>query len=93
MTGIPNKPPALRLALRREGDWWVAYLAEAQTMDGAFEIGRVLFGAVITSYARQREFMALMQAIMTDAIHDRFGVRATGFEIRPAPEHEKAGRA
>lgn len=92
MTETPNKTPALRLALRCEGDWWVAYLAEAHTMDGAFEIGRILLGAV-TAARRKQEFQELMTKVMTDAIRDRFGIRSIGLEIRPAPEHEKAGRA
>jgi hypothetical protein len=92
MTQSPNKPVTLRLALRCEGDWWVAYLAEQTTMDGAFEIGRILLGAV-TRPARKQAFQDLMQKVMTDAIRDRFGVRAIGLEVRPAPEHEKAGRA
>ena len=59
----------VRLALRVEGDWWVAYIAEADTMDGAKRIGSILMG-IVEDKKRKRAFMDLMRSAVDDAIKE-----------------------
>lgn len=83
----------MRLALRREGEWWNAYLAQMDTMDGARKIGSILLGAVENNEERKRAFMDLMKDVMTEAIKEITGKLPDWWEEQEAPEHEKAGRA
>jgi hypothetical protein len=81
----------LRLALRIEGEFWVAYVAKLGTMEGAWELGRVLLNAVAGS-ERQDEWKALMVACMGAALIDA-GAVIEGWDERTAPESERAGKA
>lgn len=81
----------IRLALRVEGEWWVAYLAETATMAGAHEIGRIAFGAAREPAVKQG-FMDLMQLVMTQGLAS-LGIKVQGVDIRGAPESERSGRA
>ncbi len=86
-----NGTPRLRLALRAEGNFWNAYVAQADTMEGALLIGSIAMTAV-QNRRRKRAFMELM----TDSVKhylSTVGATVTGFEERPAPQHERAGRA
>lgn len=83
-----------RLALRREGKWWVAYYA----MNGALPLGRIRMSMVEGPLPRHERnktgFMDLMREAVTDLIEDSIGVRPhwpTG--PQPAPEHERLGEA
>lgn len=89
---MTDKQSAVRLALRVEGDFWVAYCAQVGTMDGAFELGRIAM-RLVQDEDRKLGFMALMQAGMEHLIKVAFGVTPEKFEITSAPEHERAGRA
>lgn len=87
-----------RLALRREGKWWVAYYAMPNTMDGALSLGRIRMTLVEGDTARHRRnkqgFMDLLRAAVSDLIEDAIGGRPewpTGPQA--APEHERAGEA
>lgn len=87
-----------RLALRREGKWWVAYYAMPDTMNGALPLGRIRMTLVEGDAPRIRQnkttFMDLMREAVSDLIQDSIGVRPewpTG--PQPAPEHERAGEA
>jgi len=84
-----------RLAMRAEGQWWVAYLARPNTMDGAKELGRVLMGIVSGdgSEGRKAAFMDLMKSALTDASAAIGGVVEHWDEPTPAPEHERSGSA
>jgi hypothetical protein len=83
-----------RLAFRVEGDWWVSYYALPETMDGALELGRVRM-AVVREPFQKDLFMTLMRAAVSDILVDQHGVRPIWPEPhgRPAPEHERAGKA
>lgn len=83
----------IRLAFRVEGEFWVAYLARANTMDGAKRLGSILLGAVENSHKRKQAFMDLMQDMMADGIKDVTGQAPNWNEPQPAPEAERAGRA
>jgi hypothetical protein len=80
-----------RVALRVEGDWWVAYYALPDTMDGAIEMGRVLM-ALVQQSKRKRAFMDLMRSAVGEFLKDATGVQPD-FITSAAPEHERAGRA
>jgi hypothetical protein len=80
-----------RVALRVEGDWWVAYYALPNTMEGAIEMGRVLM-ALVQDRDRKEAFMGLMRSAVGEFLKAATGVQAD-FITQDAPEHERAGRA
>lgn len=82
----------VRLALRVEGDWWVAYLAQADTMDGAKRMGSILMG-IVEDKKRKQAFMDLMRDAMDDAIKELTDGAVTHWTERPAPQAERSGRA
>jgi hypothetical protein len=91
---MTEKQQVGRLAMRVEGDWWVAYYALPDTMDGALELGRVRM-AVVQQKVPKEMFMTLMRAAVSQILVARFGVDPIWPEPhgRPAPEHERAGKA
>lgn len=83
-----------RLALRVEGDWWNAYLAQSGTMDDAIHLGSIRFSAVAENDERKQAFMLLMRDVMADLIESAIGQRPIWPDPPEiAPEHERAGRA
>lgn len=85
-------PVKLRLALRREGDFWNAYVALENTMEDAILIGSIAMG-VATVPRFKRAFMALMKDAMAHHIKGIAGKVDHWNDPVTAPEHEKAGRA
>jgi len=83
----------IRLALRQEGDWWNAYLALADTMDGAKLIGTIKIGAVAQDPKIKKDFMKLMQRVLANAIRDTTGQKPKEWDIGPAPESERSGHS
>lgn len=83
--------PKLRLAMRAEGEWWNAYAARTATMDGAILLGSVRITAMQTVERRQ-VFMGLMQEVLTGYLAE-MGAQVADWSTRPAPEHERSGRA
>jgi hypothetical protein len=81
----------IRLALREEGSFWNAYLAQAGTMDGAKLIGSIMIGAVKKNREAKAAFMGVMQQILADAIEEVTGKPPEKWEIMDAPEAERAG--
>ena len=82
-----------RLALRVEGNFWVAYFAAHNTMDGAIQLGS-LHMTIATLPAHKAAFMALMQAALADITRDATGGEMTWPDPpQSAPEHERAGSA
>lgn len=75
-----------RLAMRVEGDNWVAYYAMPDTMDGAIWLGSVKMG-IVRDPDRKRAFMDLMKS----AVGDFLGGVEVWTETR-APEAERSGR-
>jgi len=80
-----------RLALRVEGDCWNAYYAMPDTMKDAIWLGSIQM-RFVADQARKDMFMVLMVEAVADLIEEATGERPTMAE-RPAPEHEKSGRA
>lgn len=81
---------ALRLAFRTEGVWWVAYVAEPETMKDAFELGRARL-QVVDDEERRQAFIQLMTSYLGDVIRDAGLNPPDSWDFRPAPESERAG--
>jgi hypothetical protein len=80
--------------MRVEGNYWVAYYALTETMEGALELGRIAMTAVSPAHRdRKAAFMTMMQDLVSDILEARIGARPDWTEPRNAPEHERAGRA
>lgn len=82
-----------RLAMRHEGNFWNAYYALPDTMDGAILLGSIQI-RLVADEARKSLFMALMQEAMSDMITDIIGERPTWPDNpHAAPPHERAGHS
>jgi hypothetical protein len=81
-----------RIAMRVEGNWWVAYYAEPTTMDGAIELGRIAM-RLVQDRARKEAFMAIMRDAISEFMEATVGKRPDDFITSGAPEHERSGRA
>lgn len=82
----------LRIAMRCEGNFWNAYVAQPNTMEGALLLGSIAITPCKQNPEIKNAFMELMQAAFNEFLKSQ-GIDTIGFETRPAPEHEKAGRA
>jgi hypothetical protein len=90
-----SKPKtAGRLALRSEGNLWVAYYAMPETMDGAIFLGSIQL-RFVQDKTRKAVFMELMRQAVSDILEEIMGERPTWPEPegQPAPEHERGGNA
>ena len=83
----------VRLALRQEGAFWNAYLALADTMEGAKLIGSISMGAVVKDEKVKKDFMNVMQRVLMLAIKETTGERVKDWEITPGPERERSGHS
>jgi len=81
-----------RLALRVEGDTWVAYYAHPDTMAGALILASVKLRFVQTP-ERREAFMAVARNAVGDLVEEATGQRPHWSGITPAPEREKSGSA
>lgn len=81
-----------RLAMRVEGESWMAYYALTGTMDGALLLGSIRM-TLVADPKRKKAFMYLMRDCVADMIEQATGQRPDWNGERPAPEHERAGRA
>jgi hypothetical protein len=82
-----------RLALRKEGNWWVAYWALPTTMAGALELARINVNVVTTDEQRER-YRLVLQECVADILENIFGKRPTWpNKPVPAPESERSGSA
>lgn len=80
-----------RLAMRVEGDWWVAYYALPETMNDAVELGRIRMG-IVAEWSAKEIFMALMRDAVAAMLKETTGETPEWKEPWPAPEHERSGR-
>lgn len=91
-----TKPEAMkmRLALRVEGHFWNAYIADPVTMMNAALLGSIRMNVIENDPALKTAFMAVMQIAMAKVIEEVIGGPVEGWEEPvAAPQHEKAGRA
>jgi hypothetical protein len=90
---MEEKKIPLRLAMRVEGDWWIAYLAPDDTMEGAYQLGSMRLGAVADNPDLRNQFVKLMQEMITNRMGEAFSRTPVWDEPEPAPESERSGRA
>lgn len=80
-----------RLAMRAEGDWWVAYYAKMGTMADALELGRIRLSCVQED-AQRNAAMECFKSIVGAMIAGVVGADvAWPTAPQAAPEHEKSG--
>src|SRR3954469_14897930 len=83
-----------RLAMRVEGNLWVAYFALPDSMEGAIFLGSIQMRFVQADKQRKTAFMDLMREAVGDIFEEKIGERPTWPEgERRAPEPERAGPA
>ena len=82
-----------RLAMREEGNYWNAYYAMNDTMEGAVHLGSIKMNLVRQSAAVRDSFMALMRAALGNVLNGATGAPVIWNEPEKAPEHERAGKA
>lgn len=90
--------PPFRIAFRREGRSWNAYVAPVKpgsdSMAGAVLIGSIAIGAVESSQEIRQDFMELMKRVVSHVVTDVTGVAIERWEEPvAAPESERAGHA
>jgi len=83
----------IRLALREEGNFWNAYMALTDTMDGAKLIGSIVIGAVNKDLEIKNDFMDLMKRVLALAIKETTGETPDTWHTGPAPDSERGGNA
>ena len=82
----------IRLAIRKEGEFVNAYLAQSDSMEGAVLLGSIRRTILERDDSIWEKWKKLMTDAVSNAIHDQFDQRPT-FEEQRAPEHERAGEA
>ena len=94
MTKPKERAQVGRLAMRVEGDFWVAYYALPNTMKDAIFLGSIQMAFVQDESAKQI-FMALMRDAVSSIIKEQVGADPIWPDPngRPAPANERAGRA
>jgi hypothetical protein len=81
-----------RMALRVEGDNWVAYYAEPDTMEGALFLASIKM-RLVQNKERKAQFMTLVRAIVGDLIEEALGERPSFSRPKTVPPHERSGNA
>ena len=74
--------------MRQHGDHWVAYYADADTMEGALWLGEIHMGIANEEDYKQR-FLDLMQDVVGDFIEEKTGTRPEWNDPIPGPEDER----
>ena len=82
----------LRIAMRVEGKWWVAYMAALDTMIGAVPIARIRFDAAHIPEIKEG-FTELCKLVMVKAAGVANVGPVTDWSVREAPEHERSDNA
>ena len=83
----------IRLCFREEGSFWVAYLAQRDTLEGMFAIGSISMEAVRKSPVIKAQFIDIMKQIVEATIEETTGRKASWGDLRAAPAHERPGQA
>lgn len=89
---MSDKAEIGRLAMRREGKWWVAYYALSGTMVDAIKLGSIRL-TIVTDAQRKERFMNIMRDAVGDIIEAKTGTRPTWGGPQSAPESERSGNA
>jgi hypothetical protein len=88
---IPDHAQVGRLALREEGNNWVAYYALPDTMKDAIFLGSIRMVVVLANPERKQAFMDLMREVVADTIEETTGIRPQWTGPQTALEHERSG--
>jgi hypothetical protein len=94
---IPIQNPEIqvgRLSMRVEAhvsgpDYWNAYYAQNDTMEGAIFLGSIAMQAIEDRPDRKEAFMAMMRDIVGDILEGVTGVRPNWHQPVVAPESER----
>lgn len=81
-----------RLAMRHEGENWVAYYALTDTMEGALLLGSIRM-TLVADPKRKNAFMDLMRDAVGDMLKQATGADPSWGGAHRAPEHERSGNA
>ena len=82
-----------RLAMRDEGDYWNAYYAMPDTMEGAILLGSIAMRFIDDNELRKSLFMELMKQAVGDIIEPRTGGTVTWpNDLQTAPHHQRAAK-
>lgn len=80
-----------RLAFRTQGNFWHAYFAPLDSMEGALLMGTIGIGVIENSPHRKQQFMDLMKGIFDDFCQDQFKAKPIWHDPVTAPTHEESG--
>ena len=87
-----DRSEPIRLAMRVEGNWWVAYMATTVNMERAVELGRMHLRALQAVPGGTDRWKALMVDVL-GANLAAIGATPLSWDERKAPESERSGRA
>jgi hypothetical protein len=82
-----------RLALRREGVWWIAYIAHPESTKKTVEMARIRMIVAEGNPAVKAKFIELNQLAVEHAMKEIGHEVAAWNEPVPAPESERSGNA
>lgn len=88
-----KREAAIRLAIRTESSWIVAYFSEPGNMDRAIEIGRISIAAALEDGGSEGPLFQAWKETLSEYL-TRISERVTGIKIleiieRKAPSHER----
>lgn len=93
-TGQPKRGvEAGRLALRVEGEYWEAYFATTETMEGAIHLGSIRIALVEQNYDLKEAFMEAMKQAVAFLLEEATGAKPSWLTPRRAPERDRSGSA
>jgi hypothetical protein len=79
--------------MRHEGNFWNAYYAMPDTMEGAILLGSIQM-RFVADQRRKNRFMDMMKEAVSDLIFESTGARAEWPDgPQPAPQSERAGHS
>jgi hypothetical protein len=82
----------MRVAIRDEGEWIVAYVAHVDSLDDAFELSRIRLNFVEEDGGSEgdlfQDWKEALKAYLSRAL-ERLGVKVDGMEERQPPPGEK----
>jgi hypothetical protein len=81
----------IRLALRREGHMWSAYLKSVGDDRQPLLLGSIRIVAVENNETRKQQFITMMTEFMGEMIETVTGRAPDHFEVQEAPESERGG--
>ncbi len=81
-----------RVALREEGEYWNAYLAQINTMEDSLLVASIRLDIVYNDPIAKNAFMELAKHIMKNTL-ESIGAEVTRWDLKSAPDHEKKDKS